>query len=228
MEKDRLMYMVMTILVVAGVSQAALITTVIRANGATADRDRPPIHTFTGNTTPLSGMDGGLRDGNGAYSDRMHTWAGTPEDLIGAEYIRTFNSDKTDPDVTLTVTLSSGILLLIIDNRMGYGDWAIPSNVANRMLLNPKLTAAGMDWVTTMGFTDTGLDIAIDEDNNGSINNWSSIYAKHVSAGTYTLFQQNDYLNAGNRNMYGIAAIPEPTTLALLALGGLIASRKRS
>ena len=226
MRKARLMYVAMAILVMASVSRAALITNVIRANGAWADRDRPPIHTFTGDTTPLPGMDDGLGDGNGAFSDRPHVWANTPTELIGAEYVRTFNSDKTDSDVTLTVTLGNGILYLILDNRMGYADWAIPFYVADREFMNPILTAAGMDWVTAMGFTDTGLNIAIDEEYDGSINNWSSIFAKQVSAGTYTLFHQSDHLNSGNRNMYGIAAIPEPMTLALLALGGLIASRK--
>jgi hypothetical protein len=75
-----------------------------------------------------------------------------------------------------------------------------------------------------MGFTDTGYDIGIDEGHTGEIDQWSSVFAKEVSDGTITLLEQND---GGSRNMYGVAAVPEPATLALLGFGGLSLLRRK-
>lgn len=230
MKRTRSVLLLVAALLVAsaGIAQAALITNVVRTGGNTKT-GKPPIGDYNGTTAPLPTEAGGLKDGNMLFSDRVHVWANTPAQVMGAEYVRGFNDDKNMSTFQLSVTVGAPCLLgLIIDNRVG-NEGSIPSAVADRMLLNPNLTAAGMGWVTTMGFTDTGLDIAVDESANQTVDNWCSIYSMFVMPGTYTFYAQNDLTNAGGRNMYDVGAmIPEPTTLLLLGLGGLIASRKRS
>ena len=54
-----------------------------------------PASVFTdGATRPLLTQAGGLKDGNYPYSDRTYPWNQTPKEFVGAEYIRTINSDK--------------------------------------------------------------------------------------------------------------------------------------
>jgi len=82
-----------------------------------------------------------------------------------------------------------------------------------------------MDWVNDLGFFDTGNDIGIDESGTGTIEQWSSVYVKCCTDGMITLYAQN---NGGSRNMYGVAVIPEPATIALLGLGGLLLRKRRA
>ncbi len=230
MKKSRLVLLLVTAVLVAsaGIAQAALITNVSRTGGNTKT-GKPPIGDYDGTTTPLPGMDGGLLDGNGTFSDRNHVWANTPAEVMGAEYIRSMNDDKNMATFQMQVTVSSSCILgLIIDNRVG-NEGSIPSDLEARKTLTPNLVAAGMQWVIDMGFVDSGLNIGIDESANQTIDQYFSIYSKMVGPGTYTFYAQNDLTNAGGRNMYCVGAmVPEPMTLTLLALGGFIASRKRS
>lgn len=230
MKRTRSVLLLVTAVLVAsaGIAQAALITNVVRTGGNTKT-GKPPIGDYNGTTTPLPGMDGGVIDGNGTFSDRNHVWADTPPEVMGAEYIRTMNDDKNMSTFQMQVTVGSSCILgLAIDNRIG-NEGSIPGDLEGRKNLNPNLVAAGMQWVIDMGFVDTGLNIGIDESANQTIDQYFSIFSKVVGPGTYTFYAQNDLTNAGGRNMYGVAAmIPEPMTLSLLALGGLIVSRKRS
>ena len=68
----------------AGATNAQIITNVVRTNGQTGDR--PPIGAFDGNTTPLATEAGGLMDGNMVFSDREYPWAGTPAELTPTEF----------------------------------------------------------------------------------------------------------------------------------------------
>ncbi len=88
---------------------------------------------------------GGLREDTRAYVDRTHEWnglaaAGLPEFLRGADLIRTFNDDKRETDLEVTVELAKpATLYLFLDKKPP------PS------------------WVTTAGFADLGVKIGLDE-----------------------------------------------------------------
>lgn len=160
---------------------------------------------------------GGLVDGAVTYNDRTHVYANVAVEAAGADYIMVSNSDKTVADYSLDVTVDHDVTMgLFIDWRVG------DSDNAN----GPALGNGVMDWVGAMGFVDSGLTAEIDEGNDGSIDQTFSIYVLDVAAGTtLTLGAQDD---GGGRNMYTVAAIPEPATLGLLVvgLGGLLRRRR--
>ena len=164
-----------------------------------------------------------LDEGSLAYLDRTDTYKGVPTLLLGADYIVTRTTDKSATPYTLSFDLNvNGALFLFLDNRIGdnLGGTDPQSGTDN----GPILGGGTMDWVAAMGFVDSGLDIGIDEANDGSINNTSSIYYRMADAGHYTFGVQNDLTagGPGNRNFYAIACapVPEPGTLALLGVGG--------
>jgi len=218
MKKSRLALLLVTAVLVAsaGIAQGALITNVVRANGQSGSR--APIGAFTGSSAPLPTQAGGMIDGNLVFSDRdVHAWASTPAQIMGSEYVRDFNTDKTggETDVTYTVTFSQMCWIwLTIDDRA----WAaFPTQQAAADEITKAFAAPGR-------FKDSGVDVFIYE--SASVpKRMMNIFQAQFSAGTY-VFGHND----SNNNFYTIGAsekpIPEPMTLALLALGGLIASRK--
>ena len=159
---------------------------------------------------------GTLSEDVDSFIDRTHEYNDIPEPLKGIDFVQVANDDKKASDLRIDISVNSdSILYLFIDNR-------IP---------DPVLTSgtSTMQWLTDDGFIDTSLDIGIDEGGNGNIDNTSSIYSRYVSAGSIITLAQND---GGRRNMYGIAAaaaVPEPSIIALFALGllGLGFARRR-
>jgi hypothetical protein len=83
-----------------------------------------------------------------AFMDRTHEYEVLPPelpDIVGAEYIKTSNSDKT-VSLTHDVTISQvAAFYLILDNRLG--------GTVGGLGTDPVLPAQ-MAWVTTMGFVD--------------------------------------------------------------------------
>jgi hypothetical protein len=162
------------------------------------------------------------------FVDRAHQWV-NPTDtlaipfyLVGQEYILSGNDNRDNATYKLDITLAfESTVYLLIDDRLSDGDNLTP----------PTFGPTSMQWVLDEGWTPVvnGINrfadparpdhVGIDESANGTIDQWASVYAKDFPAGTISLLQAD---NAG-RNMYGVvvAQVPEPSTLALLGLGGL-------
>ena len=218
-----ILFVVFVMGLASSVASAALITEVVRANGQSGTRtDGSPINgAFTGNTAPVPMPAGGLMDGNFVYSDRNYPWSKTPVELIGAEYVLMFNTDKatSETDVTYTVTISQACTVAItVDDRIP-AEWN-----GGGAILSPQdaVDAVVAAFAAKGTFQDTGLDVFIHE--NATTDRQMSVYATQLAAGTYVFGGQ-----PSNKNFYTIGAIPEPATIALLGLGGLalLGVRKR-
>ena len=143
-------------------------------------------------------VNGGLKEGCLPYVDREY-FMGAVGDFNGLDYVmcsmtgRDSSSENTWYDVTVD---KSGRLFLIIDNRVGDSDAGDP----------PTLGEGKMDWVVSDGFVPTNYVIP------GGVGSGEActVYQKAVTAGTYTLKEQND---TDSRAQYMIAAIPDTMSL---------------
>jgi len=149
----KVIFLVVVMFALSSVASAAIITSAVRANGTSGDRT--PIGVFNGNTQPLVSA-GGLSDGLHVFSDRDYPWAKTPIELVGAEYVRTFNTDKGgagSDTATYTVTTSqTAILAVTVDNR-----WLEDDGIA----LQTKVDETVAAFAAAGTFADTGLDVYI-------------------------------------------------------------------
>jgi hypothetical protein len=183
---------------------AQIITSVVRSNGVSGDRD--PIGAYDGGTAPLPMEEGGLKDGNLVFSDRTYPWSGIPAEYEGTEYIRTFNSDKNGGtvDVTYEVTTSQdAILWITVDDRIP-AEWDAGGTITSQQDAADRVTAA---FAAPGTFADTGIDIYIREKADGSTDRPMSVFAAELPAGTY-VFESMD----SDRNFYSIGAIPAEAT----------------
>jgi len=206
----RLVLLVAVVFALSSVASAAIITSVDREGGASGNRS--PIGVYVGSDEPLPSDAGGLAVGVHIFSDRDYLYAGPmPGDVAGAEYIRTFNSDKgNDGSVTYAVTTSTTSIFAIgLDDRFGDQQGMVDG------------IAAGV--VPAGTFVDSGLDLMTGEDQPKAL----SLFTALLPAGTHT-FAGYGFGGANNFMVMG-AMIPEPMTIALLGLGGLgLIRRKRS
>ena len=162
---------------------------------------RNPIAASAGTLVQLA--PGPLAEGALAYADRTHVLRNLPPALLGAQYIPMAQEDKNNPNLELHLTIGQpGMLYVILDNRVG-------TNLRTQTA-TPNPAAAGMIWMLQMGFVDTGMDVTVDENANGSNNNYSSVFAVPVTPGEVVLRAQYDRFTGGpsDRNMYGVAATP--------------------
>ena len=180
----------------------AVITGLTKTGGDT-DSDYPEI------------VLGGLQDDVLAHVDRTNQyWRDLPDYLLGADYIKTENDDKGSGNTGEAYEVTIGAvadLYAFVDVRFT-GDpplaWLTDGSAGT-------VFAELADMVTKR---------ALNADGSPGSDEPSGIWHAVVGPGTYTFGEQGGY------GFYGIAAdvyIPEPTTLALLALGGLLARLRR-
>ena len=189
-------------------------------NATVAGEPVPGIPVGTPYTVPLFG------EGVPCYVDRAHSWKGAsgglplPTYLVGGEYLMCSNDNRDNASYRLDISVAEDALVyLLIDNRRGDAQAA-----------NPPFYSAGpepeywsaMTWVATEGFVavKTGAnrtanpdypdEVGVDENTDGSINNWSSVYFKSVTAGTFSVYEYGE----GSRNMYGVVVKPLPTSVS--------------
>ena len=170
-----------------------------------------------GNGTAINLASGGLVEGALAYSDRTHTLVNIPDELEGDDLIQVSNSDKGSNPYQLDVTVGRlSALYVALDDRFAQ---PLP------WMSNPAQT--GLPTI----FFDTGVNIDMDENADGSVNNTFSLWATIAPPGTYhtleALTTGSNYVVFGNNKL-----IPEPTSMTLggMGLAGLLslARRRRS
>ncbi|MEN6333421.1 MAG: LamG domain-containing protein [Phycisphaerales bacterium] len=161
-----------------------------------------------------------LADGVIPYGDRTHVFAAVPKSLAGAQYVLTAMEDKDNPNYELIVTIKeAGTLYLFIDTRVG-------TNLhTSAVTANP--VAAGMSWVSQLGFINTGMQVALDELADGTIDTFFSVFSLQATPGTLVLKAQNDRFAGGPRDrvMYVVAAqVVHKATNPVPADGGQVAA----
>jgi hypothetical protein len=166
------------------------------ATGARADM----ITAASDNGSGSEVVTGGFGEGVLAFIDRTYQWVSVPGystiadmGLVGADYVKLANNDKTLANYKVDVTFSEDAEVFLFWDERGS--------------VNP--------WVSALGFTDTGSRVIGVGDGHASI--WENIVlTANLSAGTYTFKELNQGVS---RNMYGIAVVPVPGAVMLGILG---------
>ena len=102
-----------------------LIQSVNRRGGIAANR--VPVGAFDGETDPVATDDTGLQDGAFVFSDRLYKVESMDPELIGADYVRTYLSDKSDVnltpcyDVTFSTDQDEVFIIVLVDDRFSRG-----------------------------------------------------------------------------------------------------------
>ncbi len=171
-----------------------------------------------------------------------------PSYLLGAQYVANANDNRTagtdavlnDYRVTYTVD-SPGTAYLLLDNRLD----GTAGNVSGPNTTDPDL-GGNLAWVPNEGWTRVNSGIfpngqadyvGIDEGGTVAspdlrthhdpgpgvgLNQFYAIYSRPIAAaGTFTTSGIRQPAGSGNMYVVAFQAIPEPSTIALAALGGI-------
>ncbi|MBN2023570.1 MAG: FecR domain-containing protein [Pirellulales bacterium] len=137
-----------------------LIASVVRRDGR--GNNRAPIGPFDGRTPPLPSDAWGLRPGAMFYSDRLYVVRNIDEPLVGADYVRTFNSDKYDPshryDVTFPTNRGEVFAMVLLDDRAAKA-------AAERQAFVDRIALA---FARPGSFFDTGYRVLVDDTPDGA------------------------------------------------------------
>ncbi|MBN2217336.1 MAG: FecR domain-containing protein [Pirellulales bacterium] len=124
--------------------------------------NRTPIGPFDRHTDPLPSDTRGLRSGVPFYSDRVYTVGTVNKALIGADYVRTFNSDKFSSrhwyHIKLATYRDEVFLMVLVDDRIekrkpGKQQWVVDQIVSR--------------FARPGDFVDTGYEIILEEGPDG-------------------------------------------------------------
>jgi hypothetical protein len=176
------------------------------------------------------------------------TLVGFPQYLLGAQYVANANDNRTagtdatlnDYQATYTVNLP-GTAYLLLDNRLD----GTAGNVSKTNTTDPNL-GGNLSWVTAGGWTrvNTGIMpngqadyLGIDEGGSvagpndrthhdpgpgNGLNQFFAIYSRQITGpGTFTTGGIRQPSGSGNMYVVAFQPIPEPSTIALAALGAL-------
>ncbi len=132
---------------------------------------------------------GGLRKGALAYGDRDYTWSNIPKSLERADLVMTFNADKRQPELQLSISLAA----------------------ASRLYVFTDDRAAAPEWLPAVGFTLIPGKINLQETTPGNPLRPFSIWERRQSAAGVVVLGSNDA-----KSMYVIAAVAEKIVVACL------------
>ncbi|MBN1910852.1 MAG: PEP-CTERM sorting domain-containing protein [Pirellulales bacterium] len=196
-----------------------LILSADRSGGTTYDNDdspggRPFIGIHDGETDPLEASFYGLRLGATTFSDRTFCVDGLSDELVGADYVRTFLGDKGDSeadfsyDITLSQDVERVFLMVLVDDRLVSDDGYVLQEIVDGVVA---------DFAAAGEFVDTGWDI--DANDSGTAHPLSAFGAwvptKDVLGDPITYAM--GATPSGATSTYMIAAmVPEPSTYVLL------------
>ena len=171
--KSKLILLIVLVLGLSSVASASIITGVTRSRGTSGNR--APIGAFLHDTAPMASPSG-LADGAPVYSDRTYTFTNTPWQLVGDEYVRTFNTDKHNKNILVNYFVTIGEpteLWIAMDDRIpeeydadgGFNEFVSQQEAVD--LVVHQWAAAGL-------FVDTGLDVFIAGDNDRQMSVYKS------------------------------------------------------
>jgi hypothetical protein len=150
----------------------------------------------------------GLQEDAKAFVDRVYyEWNGVDQDgmpsyLLGSDYVKTFNSDKHNAGISISLRIEQpATLYLLIDNRVTIPDW-----------VRASYEDTGDDIGIDEGFDRRAPHLSTDVGPGRSINSFCSVWRRVITEPGVVELGAIEALAPGPNqthiSMYGIAAAP--------------------